>query len=229
VTKGLIHPVKIHDEVIAREIIINDADPGVWCKLTKLQTQEEIQAKTGAVVITRGRFRPPNEPPDSEKPLYLHISAGVQDPTERIKSVDAAAALVEEMMKQGLPSAGTVQNGGGGPPLSLVANVGFFADPSFNLVGRIRGPNVSTGALCLIVTRLLWTLVLYLERLVFISKDSWFCCHMSCVWHSICMCLNPLLLCSSFTSSPHPLCFGLFESLVKSVYKDYNFMHCQIA
>jgi hypothetical protein len=76
----------------------------------------------------------------------------------------------------------------GGPPLSLVVNVGFFADPSFNLVGRIRGPNVSTGALCLIVIRLLWTLVLYLERFVFISKDSCFCCHMSCVWHSICMC-----------------------------------------
>jgi hypothetical protein len=112
----------------------------------------------------------------------------LKDTTERIKSVDAAAALVEEMMKQGLPSAGTVQNGGGGPPLSLVVNVGFFADPSFNLVGRIRGPNVSTGALCLIVTRLLWTLVLYLERLLFISKDSCFCCHMSCVWHSICMC-----------------------------------------
>jgi hypothetical protein len=78
VTKGLMPPVKIHDEVIAREIIINDADPGVRYKLTKRQTQEEIQAKTGAVVITRGRFRPPNEPPDSEKPLYLHISAGVQ-------------------------------------------------------------------------------------------------------------------------------------------------------
>jgi hypothetical protein len=35
----------------------------------------------------------------------------LKDTTERIKSVDAAAALVEEMMKQGLPSAGTVQNG----------------------------------------------------------------------------------------------------------------------
>jgi hypothetical protein len=36
----------------------------------------------------------------------------LKDTTERIKSVDAAAALVEEMMRQGLPSAGTVQNGG---------------------------------------------------------------------------------------------------------------------
>jgi hypothetical protein len=35
-------PVKIHDEVIAREIIINDADPGVRYKLTKRQTQEEV-------------------------------------------------------------------------------------------------------------------------------------------------------------------------------------------
>ncbi|KAH8952071.1 hypothetical protein BDL97_09G065200 [Sphagnum fallax] len=143
VTKGLMPPVKIHDEVIAREIIINDADPGVRYKLTKRQTQEEIQAKTGAVVITRGRFRPPNGPPDSEKPLYLHISAGVQlkDTTERIKSVDAAAALVEEMMKQGPPPAGTIQSGGGGPPLSVVVNVGIEIDSSFNLIGRIRGPN----------------------------------------------------------------------------------------
>jgi hypothetical protein len=36
-------PVKIHDEVIAREIIINDADPGVRYKLTKRQTQEEVR------------------------------------------------------------------------------------------------------------------------------------------------------------------------------------------
>jgi hypothetical protein len=178
-------PVKIHDEVIAREIIINDADPGVRYKLTKRQTQEEIQAKTGAVVITRGRFRPPNGPPDSEKPLYLHISAGVQlkDTTERIKSVDAAAALVEEMMKQGPPPAGTIQSGGGGPPLSVVVNVGIEIDSSFNLIGRIRGPNVSAGALCLIVTRLLWTLILDLERLIFISKDLQFFCHIHSVWH----------------------------------------------
>jgi len=40
--QGLIHPVKIHDELIAREIIINDADPGVRYKLTKRQTQEEV-------------------------------------------------------------------------------------------------------------------------------------------------------------------------------------------
>lgn len=42
VTKGLIPPAKINDEVIAREITINDADPGVRYKLTKRQTQEEV-------------------------------------------------------------------------------------------------------------------------------------------------------------------------------------------
>ncbi|PIA24647.1 hypothetical protein AQUCO_211500001v1, partial [Aquilegia coerulea] len=67
---------KIQDELIAREIIINDAEPTVRYKLTKRQTQEEIQRCTGAVVITRGKYHPPNALPDSEKPLYLHISAG---------------------------------------------------------------------------------------------------------------------------------------------------------
>lgn len=35
-------------------------------------------------------------------------------------------------------------------PIPVTANifVGFEADPSFNLIGRIRGPNVSVG-LCL--------------------------------------------------------------------------------
>jgi hypothetical protein len=40
--------------------------------------------------------------------------------------------------------------------------------------------------------------------------------------HVLCMAFHlhvfkPLSLCTSFTSSPHPLCFGFFESLVKSV------------
>ena len=35
-------PNKVHDEVISREIVINDADPGVRYKLTKRQTQEEV-------------------------------------------------------------------------------------------------------------------------------------------------------------------------------------------
>ncbi|KAL2612613.1 hypothetical protein R1flu_024305 [Riccia fluitans] len=151
VSKGLIPQAKIQDELIAREITINDAEPGVRYKLTKRQTQEEIQVKTGAVVITRGRYRPPNGPVEPEKPLYLHISAGVhlKDTAERIRAVDQAAAMVEEMLKQGrqTPAASaaapmvTVPTGTVSSPCAVTIYVGFEPEPSYNLVGRIRGPN----------------------------------------------------------------------------------------
>ncbi|KAI8028693.1 Protein RIK [Camellia lanceoleosa] len=134
-----INQQKIQDELIAREIVINDADSAVRYKLTKRQTQEEIQKCTGAVVITRGKYRPPNAAPDGEKPLYLHISAGahLETTVERIKSVDLAAAMVEEMLKQGsVNNVGTVTN-----HLSTCVYLGFEADPSLNIAARIRGPN----------------------------------------------------------------------------------------
>ncbi|KAL1194476.1 Protein RIK [Cardamine amara subsp. amara] len=135
---------KIQDElIIAREIVINDAEASLRHKLTKRSTQEEIQRSTGAVVITRGKYRPPNAPPDVEKPLYLHISAAahLKETTERILAVDRAAAMIEEMMKQksvsqvglvGLPTA---------KMLSTCVYLGFEADPSSNVAARIRGPN----------------------------------------------------------------------------------------
>ncbi|XP_057481608.1 protein RIK [Actinidia eriantha] len=134
-----INQTKIQDELIAREIVINDADSAVRYKLTKRQTQEEIQKCTGAVVITRGKYHPPNAPPDGEKPLYLHISAGahLETTVERIKSVDLAAAMVEEMLKQGsINSIGMVINA-----LSTCVYLGFEADPYLNIAARIRGPN----------------------------------------------------------------------------------------
>ncbi|KAL0856024.1 hypothetical protein Bca101_061177 [Brassica carinata] len=94
---------KIRDElIIAREIVINDAEASLRHKLTKRSTQDEIQRSTGAVLITRGKYRLPNVPPDGEKPLYLHISAAshLKETTERILAVDRAAAMIEEMMKQ---------------------------------------------------------------------------------------------------------------------------------
>ncbi|KAG6544166.1 hypothetical protein Mapa_014366 [Marchantia paleacea] len=149
--KGLLPQAKIQDELIAREITINDAEAGVRYKLTKRQTQEEIQVKTGAVVITRGRYRPSNGPVESEKPLYLHISAGVhlKDTAERIRAVDQAAAMVEDMLKQGrhvsasstVAPTGTVSNGMVPAPFAANIYVGFEADPSFNLMRKIRGPN----------------------------------------------------------------------------------------
>ncbi|XVF16750.1 hypothetical protein REPUB_Repub10bG0059100 [Reevesia pubescens] len=140
---------KIQDElVIAREIVINDAESSIRYKLTKRQTQEEIQRFTGAVVITRGKYRPPNSPPDGEKPLYLHISAAahLKETAERILAVDRAAAMVEEMLKHGQSS-----QAGSSPFMAAMSNnvkahstcvyLGFDADPSLNVAARIRGPN----------------------------------------------------------------------------------------
>nr|BAJ89778.1 predicted protein [Hordeum vulgare subsp. vulgare] len=94
---------KVPDELIAREVVINDADPSVRYKLTKRQTQDEIQRCTCTVIITRGKYHPPNGQPDGEKPLYLHISAGSQlkDTAERNKAVDLAASMIEEILKHG--------------------------------------------------------------------------------------------------------------------------------
>ncbi|XP_006363430.2 protein RIK isoform X1 [Solanum tuberosum] len=135
----LLHEPKIQDELIAREIVINDADPSVRYRLTKRQTQEEIQKSTGAVVITRGKYKPPSAPSDGEKPLYLHISAGAHLETtlERIRAVDRAAAVVEEMLKQSPVNNGLKVN----HLLSTCVYLGFEADPSANITVRIRGPN----------------------------------------------------------------------------------------
>ncbi|XP_076905593.1 protein RIK-like isoform X2 [Bidens hawaiensis] len=130
---------KIQEELIAREIVINDAESSVRYRLTKRQTQEEIQMSTGAIVITRGRYRPPNAPSDGEKLLYLHISAGthLETTADRIKAVDQAAAMVEDILKQGPLGNGlkAVQ------PFSTCVFLGFEPDPSLNITARIRGPN----------------------------------------------------------------------------------------
>nr|XP_018439213.1 PREDICTED: protein RIK isoform X3 [Raphanus sativus] len=141
------HPLPkltIQDELtIAREIVINDAEASLRHKLTKRSTQEDIQRSTGAVVITRGKYRPPNALPDGEKPLYLHISAAahLKETTERVLAVDRAAAMIEEMTKQktnsqvGLVGSQTVKM------LNTCVYLGFEADPSSNFAARIRGPN----------------------------------------------------------------------------------------
>ncbi|GAB2299437.1 hypothetical protein Dimus_033505 [Dionaea muscipula] len=142
--------LRIQDElIIAREIVINDAETAMRYKLTKRQTQEEIQKSTGAVVITRGKYRPPYSIPDGERPLYLHISAGahLKETAERIIAVDRATAIVEEMLKQGqnIPMTSSANSAVGGvkvcQPLSTCVYLGFDADPSLNIVARIRGPN----------------------------------------------------------------------------------------
>ncbi|XP_020678493.1 protein RIK isoform X2 [Dendrobium catenatum] len=137
---------KVQDELIAREIVINDAEPTIRYKLTKRQTQEEIQRSTGAIVITRGKYRPPNALPDNEKPLYLHISAGshLKDMAERIIAVDRAASMVEEILRQGhnlLSNSCSHSAGQVNQPMSICLFLGFEPDPSQNIAARIRGPN----------------------------------------------------------------------------------------
>ncbi|KAK1295707.1 Protein RIK [Acorus calamus] len=141
-------PPKIQDELIAREIVINDAEATVRYKLTRRQTQEEIQKSTGAVVITRGKYQPPNAATDTERPLYLHISAGanLKDTSERIKAVDRAASMIEEILKSGsLPASTTthilLNTGQVTQPLSSSVFLGFDPNPTLNIVARIRGPN----------------------------------------------------------------------------------------
>ncbi|PKU72080.1 Protein RIK [Dendrobium catenatum] len=141
---------KVQDELIAREIVINDAEPTIRYKLTKRQTQEEIQRSTGAIVITRGKYRPPNALPDNEKPLYLHISAGshLKDMAERIIAVDRAASMVEEILRQGhnlLSNSCSHSAGQVNQPMSICLFLGFEPDPSQNIAARIRGPNLEAG------------------------------------------------------------------------------------
>ncbi|KAL1538781.1 protein RIK isoform X1 [Salvia divinorum] len=138
IIQKLVQP-KIQDELIAREIVINDADSAVRYRLTKRQTQEEIQKSTGAVVITRGKYHPPNAPPNGERPLYLHISAAshLETTAERIKAVDHAAAMVEEMLKQPNANNGVKVD----HLLSTCIFLGFEVDPSVDIASRIRGPN----------------------------------------------------------------------------------------
>ncbi|CAL5429046.1 unnamed protein product [Camellia sinensis] len=74
---------------------------------------------------------------------------------KRIKAVDLAAAMVEEMLKQGsINNVGTVNVSQMGLTnncdylkqvtnhLSTCVYLGFEADPSLNIAARIRGPNV---------------------------------------------------------------------------------------
>lgn len=102
----------------------------------------------------------------------------------------------------------------------MVVNVGIEIDSSFNLIGRIRGPNVSAGALCLIVTRLVWTLILDLERLIFISKDLQFSCHIHSVWHHHLHVFKASVTMLIMIS--HPLHLALYDSLVKTISNNYD-------
>jgi hypothetical protein len=77
--------------------------PQVRQQLTKRHCQEEIQRRTGTVLIVRGRYYPPGMPVDDrDKPLFLRISptvaAGDTD-EEKQRAVDAAAGEVQKILQ----------------------------------------------------------------------------------------------------------------------------------
>lgn len=62
---------------IVKEVVINDAKPNTRHYLTKRATQDEIQKRTHTVIVTKGRYYPPNTPQvDGERPLHLRIIPG---------------------------------------------------------------------------------------------------------------------------------------------------------
>jgi hypothetical protein len=62
---------------LTREVFINDAQTGVRIHLTKRGVQDEIQARTNTIIVTRGRYYPPGVAPDGkEKPLHLLVKPG---------------------------------------------------------------------------------------------------------------------------------------------------------
>lgn len=64
----------VGSEALAREVYINDAPTTVRVHLTKRSVQDDIQARTQTVVVTRGRYYAPGVPADPrEKPLHLHV------------------------------------------------------------------------------------------------------------------------------------------------------------
>lgn len=62
---------------IVKEVIINDSAPSTRHHLTKRTTQDEIQARTHTVIVTKGRYYAPGAPQDDkEKPLHLRVTPG---------------------------------------------------------------------------------------------------------------------------------------------------------
>ncbi len=58
-------------------MVINDAPTNLRVHLTKRNVQDDIQARTGTVIVTRGRYYPPGVTPDGkEKPLHLYVKPG---------------------------------------------------------------------------------------------------------------------------------------------------------
>ena len=61
---------------ILREIVINDIPTDSRVHLCKRVVQDDICARCGAVIVTKGRYFPPGVPKEGDRPIYLKITPG---------------------------------------------------------------------------------------------------------------------------------------------------------
>lgn len=106
--------------------------------LTKKSTQEEITAATNASVLVRGRYTPPGDTSNSERPLHLHIEARTQE------EIDRAVEMVHSLMG-GPPSSATSTSTPTlvSPPPPMEASVGVEGAtplPSLNMAAPMPSP-----------------------------------------------------------------------------------------
>ncbi|KAL3919181.1 MAG: hypothetical protein SGPRY_005726 [Prymnesium sp.] len=106
--------------------------------LTKKSTQEEITAATNASVLVRGRYTPPGDTSNSERPLHLHIEARTQE------EIDRAVEMVHSLMG-GPPSSATSTSTPTlvSPPPPTEASVGMEGAtplPSLNMAAPMPSP-----------------------------------------------------------------------------------------
>ena len=65
----------------AREIVFNSSPPDIRFHLLKRPVQEDIQRRTGTIVMIKGRYSPPKAPYDAiEGALRLRIQPGSAGP-----------------------------------------------------------------------------------------------------------------------------------------------------
>jgi len=78
---------------VCGEVVINEClNRGL---MIRASTHQSVFQQFGALVMTRGRYMPPDmvDPPTGERPLHLHITAKTQS------AVDAAVAMLTGMMQ----------------------------------------------------------------------------------------------------------------------------------
>ncbi|GFR46618.1 hypothetical protein Agub_g8222 [Astrephomene gubernaculifera] len=107
----------------SREVYINDAATGVRIHLTKRGVQDEIQSRTGTIIVTRGRYYAPGVAPDGkDKPLHLLVKPGANAGTTDEQKQQAVSNAISDIqrilngMPPGRPAPAAGHHAGTAPP-----------------------------------------------------------------------------------------------------------------